>query len=155
MDGSFENIVDWVRSILHLDLTNCTVDSYMSIPKDVIKVVNDMGKQEITSDRIQLRNRHHKLILLDLFVDNDRNDDDSCASDTDQKIGKNLETYLMKIELDMDIDNNEINDLNDKDAVHLNDGLAVDYNIDIEDSRVQHKQDDQHNHFGIPVENKL
>ena len=55
----------------------------------------------------------------------------------------------------IDVDNNEINDLNDKDVVHLNDGLAGDNNTDIEDSGVQHKQDDQHNRFCAPVENEL
>ena len=31
MDRAFKNIVHWVRSNLHLDLTNCTIDSHVSI----------------------------------------------------------------------------------------------------------------------------
>ena len=42
VDRAFENIVDWVRSNLHIDLTNCTVYSQVSITEDVIQVVNDM-----------------------------------------------------------------------------------------------------------------
>ena len=36
VDGAFKNIVDWVRSNLRLDLTNCTVVSQVSITEDVI-----------------------------------------------------------------------------------------------------------------------
>ena len=50
VDRAFENIVDWVSSNLHLDLTNCTVDLHVFI--HVIQVVNDMGKQEVTPDGI-------------------------------------------------------------------------------------------------------
>ena len=117
MDGIFENIVDWVHSNLPIDLTNCTVDSQVSIPEDVIQVVNDMIKQEVTSDGIQFRNmHHHKSILLNLFANNDLYDDNSYASNADWKIGKKPETGL-KIEFDIDINDDEINDLNDTDAV--------------------------------------
>ena len=44
VDRVFENIVDKVQSNLHLDITNWTVDSHMSIPEDVIQVVNVMEK---------------------------------------------------------------------------------------------------------------
>ena len=52
VDGAFNNIVNWVQNNLHLDLTNCTIDLHVSIPEDVIQVVNDMGKQEVTPDGI-------------------------------------------------------------------------------------------------------
>ena len=83
MDEAFENIVDWVRNNLYLDLTNCTVYSHVSIPKDVIQVVNDMGKQEVTPDGIQFRNIYHKSILLDLFANHDLYDNDIYTSDGD------------------------------------------------------------------------
>ena len=60
MDKTFKNIVDWVCINLHTDLTNCMVDSQVSITKDVIKVVNDMVKQEVTPDGIQYYNLHHE-----------------------------------------------------------------------------------------------
>ena len=113
LDGVFENIVDWVLSNLHLDLTNCTVDSHMSIPEDVIQVVNAMGKQEVTPDGIQFRNIHHKLILSDLCADDDLYNDDRYASDADWKIGKEPEKNLKKIgfDIDIDVDEDEIDDL--------------------------------------------
>ena len=38
MDRTFENIVDWVRSNLYIDLTNCMADSQVFITEDVIQV---------------------------------------------------------------------------------------------------------------------
>ena len=136
VDRDFENIVDWVHSNLHLDLTNYMVDSQVSITEDVIQVVNDMVKQEVIPGGIQFRNIHHELILLDLFTNNDIYDNDSYASDADWKVGKKPETHLEKIVFNIDVDNNEIDDLNDENAIHLKDGLADDNNTDIEDSGV-------------------
>ena len=69
MDKAFENIVDWVCSNLHLDLTNCTVDSHVSLTEDIIQVVNDMVKQEVTPDGIQFHYIHQESVLSDLFAD--------------------------------------------------------------------------------------
>ena len=138
VDGAFKNIVDWVQSNLHLDLTNHKVDSHVPIPEDIIQVVNNMGKQEVTPDGIQFRNIHHESILLDIFVDNDLYDDNNCASDADWKIEKKPKTDLKKIELNVDkpdtdlkkiefctnIDIDEIDNLNNKETVHLNDDLV-------------------------------
>ena len=131
---AFENIVDQVRINLHLDITNCTIDSHVSIPEDVIQVVNDMGKQEVTLDGIQFCNIHHKSILLDLFVDNDLYDDNIYVSDAEQKITKKPGIDPKKIEFNIDVNNNKMDDLYNKGEIHLNDGLADDKNIDIEDS---------------------
>ena len=98
----------------------------MSIPDDVIQVVNDIGKQEVAPDGIHFRNIHHESILLDLFANNGLYDNDSYASNADWKIGKKAEKYLKKIEFNINVKNNEINDLNNKDAVHLKDGIADD-----------------------------
>ena len=79
---------------------------------------------------------------MDLFVDKDLDDDDSSASDADWNMGKNPEVDLKKLVSDIAIDNHEVEDLNNKDTLHLNDGLASDNTAD---DGVQHKQDDQHN----------
>ena len=83
VDRDFKNKVDWVCSNLHQDSANCTVDSQVYITKDVIQVVNDMVKQEVTSEGIQFCNTHHESILSDLFANNDLYDNDSYASDAD------------------------------------------------------------------------
>ena len=46
-------------------------------------------------------------------------------------------TDLKKIVFDINVDDNEITDLNDRDAIQLKDGQADDNNTDIEDSGVQ------------------
>ena len=114
-----------------------------------------MGKQEVIPDRIQFHNIHYKSILLDLFAKNCLYGNDSYRSDADWKIGKEPEKDLKKIEFNINVDNNKINDMNNEDAVHLKHDLADDNNKDIEDSGFQHKQDDQHNRFCAPVKNRL
>ena len=140
---------------MHLDLTNCTVDSHVSIPNHAIQVVNDMGKREVTPDGIQFRNIHHKSIILGLFVDNDLDNNDSYASDADHKIRREPETDLKKIEFNIDVKDDKINDLNNKDTVHFKDGLADDKNTDIKGSGVQYKQDARRNRCCTPVKNEL
>ena len=73
-----------------------------------------MGKQEVIPDGIKFCNIHHGPILLDLFANNNLNDDDNCASDADWKIGKKPERYLKKTEFDIDVNDNEIDGLNEK-----------------------------------------
>ena len=52
------------------------------------------------------------------------------------------ETDLKKIEFNINVNNDKIDDMNDDKAVHLNDGLVDDNNTNIEESEVQQKQDD-------------
>ena len=122
------------------------VDSHVAIPEDVTQVVNNMGKQEVTSDGIQFRNIHHESNLSLLFVDDAFYDKDNCASDADWKIRKKPETDLKKIEFNIDkpetglkkidfnitTNNNEIDDMNDDEIVHPSDDLDNDmyHNID-------------------------
>ena len=136
-------------------LTNCLVDSQVSITQGVIQVVNDMVKQEVTPDEIQFHNIHHELSLSNLFTNIDLYEDDSYASYTDWKIEKELDTDLKKLVFNIDVEDNKIADLNKEDIIHLKDGLPDDNNTDIKDSRVQHNQDDRYNRFCTLVENKL
>ena len=52
--------------------------------EDVVKVANEMGKQEGMPDGIQFHNIHHKSTLSDLYADKvGHQDNDSCTSDED------------------------------------------------------------------------
>ena len=108
-------------------------------------------------DGIQFHNIHHESTLSDLYADKvDHKDDNSCASDEDWKDRKNPEDDLKNLVSDVDVDDDEANDLvddlNDKDTIHLNDGFS---DIkDIVNDRVQHEEDNQQHHFGGPIENK-
>ena len=108
--------------------------------EDIVEVVNEMGKQEGMTDRIQFHNIHHKSTLSDLFVDEVGQDDvNSCASDNDWKDRKNPQVDLKNFVADVGIDDDEVNDLDDEDALHLNDRLAG--NKDTANDGVQHEQD--------------
>ena len=125
----------------------------MPMPQDLIQVVNEMGRQEGMLDAIKFCNIHKESSLLDLYIDDDFQEDKSCVFDTcnsNQKKEENTEKDLKKLEFDINVDDNEIKDLNDEHALHLNDGLADNTNTDIEDIEFINKNDDQHNHFGAP-----
>ena len=97
---------------------------HMPMPEDVIQAVNKIGRQEGMPDKIQFRNIHKESTLLDLYADNDSQDNNSCTSNNNWKMEEKAKEDLKKLEFDIDGDNNEIEDLNSKDALHLNDGLA-------------------------------
>ena len=52
-------------------------------------------------------------------------DDDSCASDKNWKDRKNSEIDLKNLVANVGIDDDEVDDLDNKDALHPNDGFGV------------------------------
>ena len=112
-----------------------------------------MGRQEGMLDGIQFRNIDKESTLSDLYADNDSQDDNSCASDADWKMEENTEKDLKKLEFDIDVSDNEIEDLNNEDALHLNDGLADNNNNNIKNIGDISQHDKQQNHFGVPNNN--
>ena len=79
------------------------------MPDDVIKVVNDMGRQERMPDGIQFHNIHHESTLSDLYADEDNSDcESSCASDKDYSEKKKPEVDLQKVPYDNDLDDDEV-----------------------------------------------
>ena len=121
------------------------------MPDNVIKVVNDMGKQERMPNGIQFRNIHHKSTLVDLFAYDDLHNANSCAFDTDWNLSKNPKEDLKKITFDNHANGSEVQDLNidNEGILHLYDGLDLSRNLG-----VQHEQEDQHNHFSGPIVDK-
>ena len=109
------------------------------------------------------------MIILELFINIDIYDNDSYASYTDWKIEKTPQVNPNKLEFNIDkpkpdlkkigfkinVNDYEINDINDKEAVHPDGGLADDTNNNIADHGSQHKQIDQHKFFYTFIENKL
>ena len=120
--------------------------------EDIVEVVNEMGKQEGIPDKIQFHNIHHESTLSDLYADEVGQDDNSCPSDNNWKNRKNPEVDLKNLIAGVGIDNDEVDDLDDKEALHLNDAFG-----DIEDTTndgVQHDQDNQQHNFGGHIENE-
>ena len=125
--------------------------------EDVVKVVNEMGKQEGMQDGIQFHNIHHESTLSDLYVDKvGHKDNDSCASDKDWKNRKNPQDNLKILASYMDVDNDEVDDLvddlNNEYAIHLNDKLGDVEGFAID--KVQHEEDNRQHHFDVPIENE-
>ena len=109
-------------------LTNQLVTAPNFKPKpmaeDIVEVVNEMDKQEQMQNRIQFHNIHHKSTLSDLLADEVGHDNNSCTSNNDWKDRKNPEVNLKNLVADVGIGDDEVDDLGNKDALHLNDGLA-------------------------------
>ena len=125
------------------------------MPKDIIQAVNKIGRQEGMLDGIQFRNIDKESTFSNLYTDDDSQDNNSCASDVNWKMEENTEKELKKFEFDINIniDDNDMKDLNNEDALHLNNGLADNNNAEIEDIGVINEHDDQHNQFGTPDDN--
>ena len=161
MEEDFKNIVDWIHSNIHIDLIKYMADSQVYISNNVIQVMHDLIKQEGRPDGIQCYNIHHESIILDLFTNGYIYDNDSYTSYTDWKIEKKPETNpkklefnidksetdLKKIDFNINVNGNEINDMNNKEAVHPSGGLADDNNNSNVDHGGQNEQIDQHNRF--------
>ena len=80
-------------------------------------------------DGIQFNNIHHESMLLDLFADEvGQDNNDSCVSDDDCKDRKNHEIGLKNLVANVGINDDEVGDLDNEDAIHLNNGFS-----DIED----------------------
>ena len=73
------------------------------MPDDVIKVVNDMGIQDKMPFGIQFHNIHHESTLSDLYADDDKSADSSCASDADFEQKKKPEEDLVRPTFNVDI----------------------------------------------------
>ena len=151
MKGAFKNMVDWIHSNLHIDLIKYMTDSQVYTSNDVLQVMNDLMKQEVKSGGIQCYNIHHELILFDLFTGNDIYNNDSYVSYADWEIEKTPEANLEKIELDINkpetnlikidfninVNDNEMDNMNNVEAVHSSGDLIDNNNNNIEDYGTQ------------------
>ena len=132
--------------------------------------MNKLINQGVNTHGVQYYNTYQESILLDLVTESDIYDNYSYASCVNWEIEKTPEAHpkklefnidkpatgLKKIDFNINVNDDEIDDMNDKETVHLNDGLTDDNNNNnIEDHGAQHEQIDQHNSFYTLVENEL
>ena len=52
MKEAFNNKINWIHSNLHINLIKYMADSQVYISNNVIQVINDLIKQEVTPDGI-------------------------------------------------------------------------------------------------------
>ena len=154
MEGAFKNKVDLIHINLHIDLIKYMADSQVHTSNNILQVMNELMKQEVKSNGIQCYNIHHESIILDLFTESDICNNDSYVSYADWKIEKAPETNPKKLEINIDkpeidlktidfninINDDKIDDINNKEAVHPNDDLTDDNNSNIEEHGTQHEQ---------------
>ena len=94
------------------------------MPENVIEVVNQMGKDDGSSDGIVFCNIHKKSTVEDMYGDVDSQDNSSCASNKSWDMLKNGGQEDQKtIVYDDAMDHDEIDNLN-KDLRHLQNGLG-------------------------------
>ena len=113
----------------------------------------------MNTDCVQCYNTHQKSILSDLVTESDIYDNYSYVSCINQKIEKTLEAHPKKIEFNINkpetdlkkidfniyVNDNEIDDMNDKEVVHPSDDLTDDNYSNSEDDKNQHKRTNQTN----------
>ena len=127
-------------------------------------------KQEVKPNGIQHYNIHQKkTIILDLFTESDIYNNYSYASFADWEIEKTPEanpkklefnidkpeTGLKKIDFNFNVSGDEIDDMNNEEAVHPSGYLSDDDYSNIEDHETQHERANQNNNVYTLVEDKL
>ena len=109
------------------------------------------------SDNIQCYNIHHESNLSDLFTKSDIYDNDSYVSYTEWEIKKTPEANpkevefninkpeidLKKIDFNVNLNNDRIDDKNDKETIHPSGDLTDNNDSNIEDHGAQRKRTNQ------------
>lgn len=83
--------------------------------KDIITIVDEIGRKEGMPNGIQFQNMHHKSMLSDFFADQVGHDDnDSCVSNDDwEYTNKAKHEEDVKFISDMNIGADKLEDIND------------------------------------------
>ena len=153
LEGDFKNMNDWISNNLHTNLIKYIIDSQMHTTNNTGRAINELMNQGVKIGSIQCYNTYQESILLDLVIESDIYNDYSYVSCVDWKIEKTSEAHLKKLEFNIDksktnlkkidfninVNNNEINDMNDEEAVHPSDDLTDDDYSNIENHETQHK----------------
>ena len=128
MEGIFKNMFNWIYSNLHIDLIKYMTDSQVYTSKNLLQVMNELMKQEVKSDSIQYYNIHQDSILLNTVTEKYIYNNYSFTSYVNWEIEKTPETHwkklefnidkpeigLKKVDLNVNLNDDEIDDMNDK-----------------------------------------
>ena len=144
---------DWIRGNLHTDVTKYITDSQVHITNHTRKATNELMNQGVKIDGIQYYNTHQESIILDLVTESDIYNNYRYASCVNWEINKTPGTHPKKLEFKIDkpeanlknidsninVNDNEIDDMNKKEAVHPSDYLPNDDYSNTLDDEIQHK----------------
>ena len=152
-----------VRSSLHKDLIKYTTDSQVHTTNTTKRATKELMKVRVQTNSVQYYKTRQESILLDLITESDIYDNyryTSCINweieKTPEAHPKKLElkidkpeTVLKKIDFNININDNEIDDMNDKEIVHLSDDLIDDDYNNIEDHETQIERTNQNKSFTL------
>ena len=131
--------------------------------------MDELMNQRVDTAGIQFYNTDQESILLDIVIENDIFNNYSYISFVDWKIEKTIEAHpkelefninkpetgLKKTHFNININENVINDMNDKETVHSSNDLTDDECSNIEEYETQHKVQKKTNDFHTLVDNEL
>ena len=159
----------WIHNNLHIDLFKYVTDSQMHITNNTRRAKNEFINQGVKIDGVQYYNTHQESIQSNIVKESDIYNNYTYTSCVNWEIEKTPETHSKKLEFNIDkpetglkeidsninINNNQIDDMNNKEVVHTSDDLkACDYN-NIEDNETQHKRTNRNNSYYTLVDDKL
>ena len=169
LEGVLKDMSKWIRSNLHKDQTKYVTNSQVDTTNNVRRATDALINQGVNTDNVQCYNTHQESILSDVIIESDIYDNYSHTLCVDWKIEKTPEarskklefnidkpkTGLKKIDFNININDNEIDDMNSQEVVHSSDDLTDDECSNIEDHKTQHKEIHGNNSFYTLVDNKL
>ena len=147
----------WINIILHTDLIKYVTDSQEHTTNNTRRAKNELINQGMKTDAVEYFNAHKKLILSNIVTESDIYNNYIYISCVNWAIEKTPGTHSKKLELNIDkpklglkkinfninVIDNEINDMNNKEVVHQSNDLTADDYNSIEDHETQHKQTNQ------------
>ena len=123
--------------------------------------MDKLTNQGVNTAGIQFYITHQESVLLDIVTKNNIYNNYSHTSYVDWKIEKTTEAHpkklelninksetdLKKIDFNINVNDNEINDMNDEEAVHSSNDLTNDGYNNIEDNETQLERTNRNNSF--------
>ena len=123
---------EWIRSNLHTDQTKYVTNSQVNTTDNARKATNELINQGVNTDYVQCYNTHQKLILQDLVIESDIYNNSSYTSGVNWEIEKTPEAHPKNLEFNIDkpgtgpkkigfninVNDNEIDDMNNKKLAH-------------------------------------
>ena len=160
---------DWISNNLHTDLINHITDSQIHTNNDTRITTNELMNQGVKTDSIQCYNTHQESILFDLVTESIIYNNYSHESCVDWEIEKTSKAHpkklefninkpeinLKKIDFNMNVNDNKIDDMNDEEAIYPSDDITDDDYNTIAYHETQHKQTNRNNIFYTLVDNEL
>ena len=168
LEEVLENMIDWLDISLPTDLINYNTDHQEYTTNYTRRAKNRLVNQRVKTTDVYYYNTDQESILLNIVIESDIYNNysyNSCVNWEIEQIPeihpKKLEFYidkpetgLKKIDCNIIINDNEIDDMNDNKIVHPSDDLTDDMCSNINHHNVQQGQNN-HNSLYTHVNNKL